>query len=139
VSNLAYRNKTPTETYESYGVGLARGFSDYDEMKGGLDLMVVPATPLRLYAAHRRQGEGSYNIPFPLPADYATTPGLFSGVVMGVTRLGLSGASKWRDFEVGGDVGVNHNTNDQHIVGATHTGFEGRVKVAIEPRWSINF
>jgi hypothetical protein len=139
VSNLAYRNKTPTETYESYGVGLARGFSDYDEMKGGLDLMVVPATPLRLYAAHRRQGEGSYNIPFPLPADYATTPGMFSGVVMGVTRLGLSGASKWRDFEVGGDVGVNHNTNDQHIVGATHTGFEGRVKVAIEPRWSINF
>jgi len=44
-----------------------------------------------------------------------------------------------RDFEVSGDVGVNHNTNDQHIVGATHTGFEGRVKVAIEPRWSISF
>jgi len=139
VSNLAYRNKNPSETYESYGVGLARGFSDYDEIKAGLDLSVVPATPLRLYVAHRRQGQGSYNVPFPLPADFATTPGMFSGVVMGVTRLALSGASKWRDFEVGGDVGVNHNTNDLHVVGATYTGFEGRVKVAIEPRWSVVF
>ncbi|HEX9608170.1 MAG TPA: hypothetical protein VF962_13145, partial [Gemmatimonadaceae bacterium] len=122
VSNLAYRNKTPTETYESYGVSLARGFSDYDEIKAGLDLAVVPGTPLRFYVAHRRQGEGSYNTPYPVPADYATTPGIFSGVVMGVTRLALSGASKWRDFEVGGDVGVNHNTNDQHVIGATRTG-----------------
>jgi hypothetical protein len=139
VSNLAYRNKNPNETYESYGVGLARGFSDYDEVKAGLDLALVPSTPLRLYVAHRRQGEGSYNTPFPLPANYATTPGIFSGVVMGVTRVALSGATRWRDFEVGGDVGVNHNSNDQHVVGATHTAFEGRVKVAIEPRWSINF
>jgi hypothetical protein len=139
VSNLAYNNKNPSEKYEVFGVGLGRGFSDYDELRLGLDLALIPRTPLRLYAAHRRQGEGGYNVPFPIPADYGTTPGIFSGVVMGVTRLGLSGATKWRDFEVGGDVGVNHNTNDQHLVGATHTGFEGRVKVAIEPRWSINF
>ena len=139
VSNLAYRNKNPNETYEVFGVGLARGFSDYDEVKAGVDLAVVPRTPLRLYVAHRRQGEGSYNIPFPLPADYATTPGIFSGVVMGVTRAAVSGAARWRDFEVGGDVGVNHTTNDLHVVGATRTAFEGRVKVAIEPRWSVSF
>lgn len=139
VSNLAYRNKNPYENYEIFGVGLARGFSDYDEAKAGIDLAIVPMTPVRLYVAHRRQGEGSYNIPFPAPADWATTPGMFSGVVMGVTRVAVRGASKWRDFEVGGDVGINHNTNDQHIVGATHTGFEGRVKIAIEPRWSVSF
>ncbi|MGZ3331912.1 MAG: hypothetical protein ACXU9O_08830 [Gemmatimonadaceae bacterium] len=139
VSNLAYNNKNPSEKYEVFGVGLGRGFSDYDELKLGLDLALLPRTPLRLYAAHRRQGEGGYYVPFPQPADYGTTPGIFSGVVMEVTRLGVSGATKWRDFEVGGDVGVNHNTNDQHIAGATHTGFEGRVKVAIEPRWSISF
>lgn len=139
VSNLTYNNKNPSEKYEVFGVGLGRGFSDYDELKLGLDLAFVPRTPLRLYAAHRRQGEGGYNVPFPLPADYGATPGIFSGVVMGVTRVGLSGASKWRDFEVGGDVGINRNTNDQHIAGATHTGFEGRVKVAIEPRWSASF
>ncbi len=139
VSNLAYNNKNPAEKYEIFGVGLGRGFSDYDEMKLGLDLALLPRTPLRLYAAHRRQGEGNYNTPFPLPADYGSTPGMFSGVVMGVTRLGLSGASKWRDLEVSGDVGVNHNTNNGHIAGETRTAFEGRIKVAIEPRWSINF
>ena len=88
---------------------------------------------------HRRQGEGSYNIPFPLPADYGATPGMFAGVIMGVTRMGVSGASKWRDLELSGDIGVNHNTNDGHVAGATHTAFEGRLKLAIEPRWSISF
>ena len=139
VSNLAYNNKNPAEKYEVFGVGLGRGFSDYDEFKLGFDLALVPRTPLRLYAAHRRQGEGSYNTPFPLPADYGSTPGIFSGVVMGVTRIGVSGAWSRREVEVSGDVGLNHNTNDQHVVGATHTGFEGRVKIAIEPRWSVSF
>jgi hypothetical protein len=139
VSNLAYRNKNPWENYEVFGVGLGRGFSDYDEMKAGLDLAVLPRTPLRFYVADRRQGEGSYNLPFPAPADYGTTPGMFSGVIIGVSRVAVSGASKWRDVEVSGDLGLNHSTNDQHVTGVTHTGFEGRVKLAIEPRWSVNF
>jgi hypothetical protein len=139
VSNLAYNNKNPAEHYEILGVGLGRGFSDYDEYRAGLDLAVLPRTPLRLYAAHRRQGQGSYNNPFPLPADYASTPGMFEGVIMSVTRVGVSGASKWRDFELSGDIGVNHNANDAHVSGASSTSFEGRLKVAVEPRWSVNF
>ncbi|MEO8911332.1 MAG: hypothetical protein ABI408_14045 [Gemmatimonadaceae bacterium] len=139
VSNLAYNNKNPNEHYEVFGVGLGRGFNDYDEARIGADLALVPRTPLKLYVAHRRQGEGSYNLSFPLPADYATTPGIFSGVVMGVTRVGISGASRWRDLEVSGDVGLNHSTNHEHVSGSTRTGFEGRVRVAIEPRWSVNF
>jgi len=139
VSNLAYNNKNPDEHYNVFGIPLGRGFSDYDEARIGLDVALVPRTPLKLYAAHRRQGEGSTLLPFPVPADYATTPGIFSGVVMGVTRAGASGATKWRDLELSGDVGVNHVTNDQHVGGASRTGFEGRVKVAIEPRWSVNF
>ncbi len=139
VSNLAYRNKNPAENYEVFGVGLGRGFSDYDEYRAGLDLAIAPRTPLRLYAAHRRQGQGSYNVPFPVPADYATTPGIFSGIVMGVTRLGVSGGSRWRDLELSGDVGANHSTNYGHVSGVTNTSFEGRVKLAIEPRWSISF
>jgi hypothetical protein len=139
VSNLAYRTPTPAETYDEFGVGLGRGFSDYDEVRVGADLAVVHRTPLRLYLAHRRQGEGDYRATYPLPADYASTPGNFSGVVMGVTRVGLSGASRWRDFELGGNIGVNHVTNDSHVTGVSGTAFEGRVKVAIEPRWSISF
>lgn len=139
VSNLAYNNKNPAEHYEISGISLGRGFNDYDELRVGLDLALVPRTPLRVYAAHRRQGAGSYNDPFPLPADYATTPGIFSGVVMGVTRVALSGASKWRDFEIAGDVGVNHNTNNGHVSGQTTTDVVGRVRVAIVPRWSVSF
>jgi hypothetical protein len=139
VSNLAYNNKNPDEHYEVYGISLGRGFNDYDEARLGLDLALVARMPFKLYVAHRRQGEGNYNLPFPDPSAYATTPGIFSGVVMGVTRAGVSGASHWRDWELSGDVGVNHTTNYLHVVGDTRTAFEGRVKVAIEPRWSVNF
>ena len=139
VSNLAYNNKNPAEKYEIFGVSLGRGFSDYDEAKLGLDIAVLPSAPLRLYAAYRRQGEGNVNLPFPDPADYATTPGLFSGVVINVTRIGVSAVKSWRDFEISGDVGINHNANDRHIAGENRTRFEGRVNVTIEPRWSVNF
>jgi len=139
VSYLAYRTPTPGETYAVFGVGLGRGFSDYDEVKLGADLAVLQRTPLRLYVAHRRQGEGDYRATYPLPADYATTPGIFGGIIMGVTRVALSGASRWRDIELGGDLGVNRVTNDQHVIGVSRTSFEGRVKFAIEPRWSLSF
>ena len=139
VSNLTYRTLTPAETYDVFGVGLGRGFSDYDEVRVGADLALIPRTPLRFYLAHRRQGEGDYREGYPQPAQYSSTPAIFSGVVMGVTRVALSGATRWKDFEVGGDVGVNHTTNDLHIIGATRTAVEGRVKVAIEPRWSVSF
>jgi hypothetical protein len=139
VSNLAYRTPNPAEAYQYAGVGLGRGFSDYDEVKLGADLALLQRTPLRLYAAHRRQGEGDYRATYPLPANYATTPGIFSGVVMGVTRVGVSGASRWRDLEVSGDLGLNHSTNYLHVTGATNNVFAGRVKVAIEPRWSLSF
>jgi hypothetical protein len=139
VANLTYNNKNPAEHYEIFGVSLGRGFSDYDEVRVGLDLAVLNRTPLRLYLAHRRQGEGSYNLPFPDPAAYATTPGIFSGTVAGLTRVAVSGASKWRDFEVSGDLGFNHNTNERHTAGLTTTGFAGRIRVGVVPRWSVSF
>ncbi len=139
VSNLAYRTLIPAETYEYAGVGLGRGFSDYDELRLGADLALVPRTPLRLYAAHRRQGQGDYRTPYPVPADFPTTPGIFSGVVMRVTRIGLSGASRWNDLELAGDLGINHSTNYLHVAGASNNTFAARVKVAIEPRWSLSF
>lgn len=139
VSNLAYRNKNPSEHYTSFAISLGQSGSDYDEFRAGVDLALVPRAPLKVYVAHRRQGEGNYNIPYPQPVDYATTPGIFDGVVMGVTRLGVSGVGRFGDIELGGDLGFNHNTNDGHQSGASRTSFEGRLKVAIEPRWSIAF
>ncbi|MDQ6770488.1 MAG: hypothetical protein M3Z54_10930 [Gemmatimonadota bacterium] len=43
---------------------------------------------------------------------------------MGVTRAALSGASRWRDFEVSGDVGINHNPMIS-ISSARHTPGSG--------------
>ncbi|HJP59128.1 MAG TPA: hypothetical protein VJ865_03995, partial [Gemmatimonadaceae bacterium] len=64
---------------------------------------------------------------------------MFSGVTMTVTRVGASGVSRLGDVEIAADLGVNHNRNFGHVAGASRTSFEGRVKLAIEPRWSVNF
>ena len=51
----------------------------------------------------------------------------------------VNGVSRWRDLELIGDIGINHSTNYLHVAGASNTAFAGRVKVAIEPRWSLSF
>lgn len=140
VSNLAYHTPNISERYSSYLVGLGRGFSDYDELRAGADLAIIPRTPLRVYVAHRRQGQGDYRGPYPQPADYATTPGFLSGNIWTVSRIGLSGASVLgRDFQITADGGINWNTNRFNVVDQDDTQFEGRVKATWVPRWLIRF
>src|SRR5687768_5680015 len=139
VSYLAYRTPNPSERYSSFSVGLGHGFSDYDEFRLGLDLAVVPRTPLRFYGARRRQGEGDYRAPYPAAADYGTTPTIFGGIVSTITRVGLSGASRVFDFELSGDVGVNRVSDDAQLRGVSANGFQGWVKLAWEPRVSVSF
>lgn len=140
VSNLAYRTPNVAERYAIYNVGLGRGFSDYDEMKVGVDVALIPRTPLKLYVARRRQGEGDYRVLYPDKALYATTPGFLDGVVWTTNRAGLSGATMiGRDFEIIGDAGVNRSTARFHIPELSQTKFEGRAKVVWVPRWSIRF
>jgi len=140
VSNLAYYTPNVSERYASHLVGLGRGFSDYDELRAGIDLAVIPRTPLRAYVARRRQGQGDYRGQFPDPADYATTPGFLSGHVWTVNRLAVSGASTYgRDFQVTADIGVNWNTNRFNVVGQNDKQLEGRLKAIWVPRWMIRF
>ncbi len=140
VSHLAYRTPNVAERYAIYLVGLGRGFSDYDEMRIGLDLAVIPRTPLRFYAARRRQGEGDYRNPYPPDSTYATVPAFLAGTVWTVNRVGLSGAAAiGRDFEITGDGGINHNTNRFNLAGNDVTVFEGRVRMTWKPRWVIPF
>ena len=139
VSYLTYRTPTTPERYAAFNIGLGQGFSDFDEVRVGLDLALVPRTPLRLYVARRRQGEGDYRDAFPLPADYATTPGIFGGIVSNIVRLGVTGASRWNDFELSGDVGVNKVDDDVELRGVSVNGFQARVKLSWEPRWSVAF
>ena len=140
VSNLAYRTPNISERYSSHLVGLGRGFSDYDEMRVGLDVALIPRTTLRAYAARRRQGAGDYRIPFPPLEDYAATPGFLAGTVSTVNRLGLSGASTYgRDLQLVADAGINFNRNRFGIAGLNDEQFEGRVKAIWVPRWLIPF
>ena len=140
VSNLAYHTPTLGERYAIYNVGLGRGWSDYDEARAGVDLALIPRTPLKLYAAYRRQGEGDYRLPYPDKADYATTPGIFAGTVWKTMRVGLSGAVLiGRDFELSGDGGINRSVNRFHVIDLKDTNFEGRARVAWRPRWLIPF
>ncbi len=139
VTNLAYRNKNPSERYTSFNIGLGRGFSDYDEIRAGADLALVKRTPLRLYGAFRRQGAGDYRTPFPPKTAYALTPTFLSGVVMNVTRIGVSGATSFRAFEASTDIGFNHVTNANHVAGRTNSGFEGRMKLSWIPAVHLDF
>lgn len=138
VSNLTYRTPAVAERYASFDVGLGRGFSDYDEARVGVDLALLPAAPLRVYLARRRQGEGDYRAPYPAPADYATTPAIFSGVVQTVTRLAVQGAAALpAGFTLSGDVGVNRTTNDERVRGRTRSSLAARVRLLWTPAWSI--
>ena len=110
------------------------------KVKAGIDLALIPRTPLKLYAAYRRQGEGDYRAPYPHKADYARTPGIFAGTVWKTARIGVSGATMVsRDFELLGDAGVNRSVNRFHVDGLRDTNFEGRARIVWIPRWLIPF
>lgn len=138
VSNLAYRTPEPLEQYSAFGVGIGRGFSDYDEARAGVELAVARVAPARLYVAHRRQGEGDYRQPYPAPADYPATPELLAGVVMRVTRVAVEAAGRPVPFlAVAADVGVNRVENDGHLRGQRATRFEGRLRVSADAPWGM--
>ncbi|HUQ48626.1 MAG TPA: hypothetical protein VM053_10320 [Gemmatimonadaceae bacterium] len=140
VSSLAYRTPNVPERYASYGVGLGRGYSDYDEIRVGADVALIPRLPFRVYVAHRRQGEGDYRSPYPPVSDYGTTPAILSGLIWRANRAALAGAMTiGRDFQIDGEAGVNQNVNRMHIRGYDLTEFEGRVRMTWVPRWFIRF
>ena len=136
LSGLAYRAKEGAAgQYSSLGVGLGQAFSDYDELKVGTDLALIPYTTMRLYGALRRQGQGDYHLPFPVPAQYPTTPGFLQGVVEKVARLGIEGGGMIAPgVELTADVGINHATNWNHLSNVTHNGLAARARFQWTPR-----
>lgn len=140
VSNLAYRTPNVAERYAINGVGLGRGFSDYDEIRIGADLAIVPRAPLRVYLARRRQGEGDYRNPYPAPSLFGRTPGILSGTVWTTNRIGLTGSAvMFRDLQITGDAGVNRSTNRGNRAGYDISVFEGRARVTWVPKWLVRF
>jgi hypothetical protein len=132
VSNLSYRTyEQPFTTYTYDDISLGRGYTDYDEWKLGVDLAAVPEVPLRVYGAYSRQGQGDYRLPYPQPDSFPVTPAFLSGIVQHVYRLGVQGAASFPWLQLSGDVGVNHETNWQHVTGLRHTELASSVKVSL--------
>lgn len=136
LTGLAYRSSSgPERTYASFGVGLGRGFSDYDESRLGLDLAVIPYVTARIYGAYRRQGEGDYRLAFPPPSEYAALRGFLLGIVERTVRGGVSaGAMLAPGLELTGDLGLNRVANAGHVAGMARTRPEGRVQLRWTPR-----
>lgn len=136
VNSLTYRAPDRFERYTVRNIGLGQRNSDFDEWRLGVDVGPLLPAPLRIYVAQRRQGEGDYRRPFPAVADRNTWPAIFEGVVITTLRVALSTAVHVsRGIEISADAGVNRTTNDARVRGAVRTGAEGRLRVAIEPRW----
>lgn len=148
VSSLAYRTPQYSERYTSFNVGLGRGYSDYDEVRVGLDLAVLPRIPVKLYLAHRRQGAGDFRAAFPDTSEYRDTRGFLMQNSATVERIGLSGGGVLgRGFELTGDLGFNRVSHSMAPGGGTRpiwfassedrSGFEGRVRLGWEPGWTL--
>lgn len=135
LTGLAYRTKDVAGMYASDGIGLGQPFSDYDELRAGIDLAAVPYVTLRAYGAFRRQGEGDYHLPYPAVQQYGSVPGFLQGTVEHVARLAVSGAAMVAPgVEITGDVGVNHLTNADHVVGATANRAAATARLQWTPR-----
>lgn len=143
VSNLAYRNTTPSDVYTQQFVSLGRGFTDHRELKLGLDLALLADATLRPYLAARWQGIGTYRNPFPPEADWPRLRDILQPPIMTVARLGVQ--STWvtgSGFEISADLGLNHVTTVNYVPGTTRTAPEGRIRVQWEPgalgwRWKL--
>jgi hypothetical protein len=136
VAALTYRNKIPADRYTSSGVSLGRAFSDYDEFRVGVDIVVVGA-PLRPYFARRRQGEGDYRLKeFPPVEEWPTQPGIFEGAVTTISRFAVSGGAVLGPFDVTGDVGYNSVGGATSALRPLESGPEGRVRLTWSPPWA---
>ena len=132
VANLTYRQDNPPETWMRQNVGLARNFSDYDQLTlrasviggeagGGPSVLLEPELTLL------RQGEGDFRLPYPTVAQFDSTPTLFAGVVERTLRLAVAGRVARGRWILSGDGGVHLISNAGHVTGADETRWVGRI------------
>lgn len=142
VSSLTYRTPRPDEMYAVHGVGLGRGFSDYEEWRVGLDIAAIPRIPVRAYLGMRRQGEGDYRVPYPkrTALDAKRIPALIIGEVTKITRFGVTGGGFFAPgFRFTGDLGYNSVSPARSPRSVDASGFEGRIRVSFEPPLGLKF
>lgn len=140
VSNLMYRTADPAETpfdgvypaRNRVGTGLARNYSDYDQLTLKVSAVPLPGVLLTPELTLLRQGEGDFRLPFPTPDLYPTTPTMFAGVVERTWRAALAGTVRLADYvTVDGNAGLHRRVNANHVAGASETEFVGGVVVRL--------
>ena len=149
VSNLMYRPIERTESpYDGVnlargrvGTGLARNFSDYDELTLRISAIPLDGVVLMPELTLLRQGEGDFRLPSPSVADYPTTPTLFAGVRERVWRGAMAGTIRVTSYvTVEGNAGVHRRSNAGHVPGATVTEFVGGVvvRLGVGGMWGVD-
>jgi hypothetical protein len=134
VANLTYRTPNPAEAVMRRGVGLARNFSDYDQLTLRASLLTAHSALLTSEVTLLRQGEGDFRLPYPPVTAYDSTRAFLSGVVERTVRLAVSGQLSARRWSVAGDGGVHLISNAGHVNGANQTRWVGSLALTYRYR-----
>lgn len=135
VANLSYRTPNSVETVMRRGVGLARNYSDYDQLTLRASLLTAHRLLLTPEVTLLRQGEGDFRLPYPPVTAYDSTPAFLSGVVERTVRLAVSGQLSAGAWSLSGDGGVHVIDNAGHVNGASRTRWVGRLELTWRYRW----
>jgi hypothetical protein len=127
IANLTYRTDNPVETVMRRGVGLARDFSDYDQLTLRATRVVGPGVLIAPEVTVLRQGEGDLRAPYPPPSAFPTTPTFLSGVVERTVRLALGVRADTRRVGLKADAGIHFVNNAGHVTGTNDSRFVGSV------------
>ena len=127
IANLTYRTNNPPETWMRQNVGLARNFSDYDQLTLRASVIAGPSALLEPEITLLRQGEGDFRLPYPTVAQFDSTATLFAGVLERTLRLAVAGRVAHGRWVLSGDGGVHLIDNYQHASDAAKTRWVGRI------------
>jgi hypothetical protein len=127
VANLAYRTPNPGEVLQRRSIGLARSFSDYDQVTLTASALAAPGLLVSPEATLVRQGEGDFRLPYPPVSVWGTTPNILSGVVERTVRFALGASWQHSRWGLAGNGGVHFVHNAGHVTGASDTRWVGSI------------
>lgn len=129
VSNLMYRTPANEEQYTSAGVGLARHFSDYDQLTGRLQTIAGPGALVGLDLTVIRQGDGDIRQRYPDIASFHDSLTFLTGTVERTLSAALHGEwSPRRQISLSARVGLARGAGVSRVI--------WRLGGAIRHRWS---
>ncbi len=109
------------------GIGIGRLFPDNEVIDLSVGIPLRNQWLLTPKLALLRQGEGRIQGPFPSPAEAASVPARFIGIVANSFWAGMAVAGYRGGLQIMGEGGLRHTTNANHEPGRSRTTFEGRI------------